>query len=50
MADLSVGVIGAGRMGSCIQSLHSGTTVPVSTPAKPGFYQGWESQGRAHVN
>ena len=70
MADLSIGVIGAGRMGSChavnvhryvkearvlvsdacIQSLHSGTTVAVSTPARPGFYQGRESQGGAHVN
>jgi len=50
MADLSVGVIGAGRMGSCIQSLHSGTPVPVSTPAKPGFYQEQELQGGAHVD
>ena len=24
---------------ACIQSLHSGTPVPVSTPAKPGLYQ-----------
>ena len=44
MADLSVGVIGAARMGSCIQSLHSGTRVAVSTPAKPGFYQERELQ------
>jgi hypothetical protein len=102
MADLSIGVIGAGRMGSChavavssdglaffqeayvselthwlhsvqteqaftgatawdgymsllvsdacIQSLHSGTPVPVSTPAKPGHYQERELQGGAHVN
>jgi len=28
---------------ACIQSLHSGTPVPVSTPAKPGFYQERES-------
>ena len=35
---------------ACIQSLHSGTPVPVSTPAKPGFYQERELQGGAHVN
>lgn len=35
---------------ACIQSLHSGTPVPVSTPAKPGFYQERELQGGAHVD
>jgi myo-inositol 2-dehydrogenase/D-chiro-inositol 1-dehydrogenase len=35
---------------SCIQSLQSGTPVPVSTPAKPGFYQERKFQGGAHVN
>lgn len=35
---------------ACIQSLHSGTLVPVSTPARPDFYQQRELQGGAHVN
>src|SRR5258708_5059297 len=35
---------------ACIQSLHSGTPVPVSTPAKPRFYHERALQGGAHVN
>src|SRR6266849_8290271 len=35
---------------ACIQSLHSGTPVPVSMQAKPGFYQEREFQGGAHVS
>jgi myo-inositol 2-dehydrogenase/D-chiro-inositol 1-dehydrogenase len=35
---------------ACIQSLRSGTPVPVSTPAKPDFYQERVLQGEAHVN
>jgi myo-inositol 2-dehydrogenase/D-chiro-inositol 1-dehydrogenase len=35
---------------ACIQSLHSGTLVAVSTPARPGFYQERELQGGAYDN
>ena len=35
---------------ACIQSLHSGTPVAVSTPARPGLYQEWELKGGAYVN
>jgi myo-inositol 2-dehydrogenase/D-chiro-inositol 1-dehydrogenase len=35
---------------ACIQSLHSGTLVAVSTPARPGFYQERELKGGARVD
>lgn len=35
---------------ACIQSLHSGTLVAVSTPTRPGFYQERELKGGAHVD
>jgi myo-inositol 2-dehydrogenase/D-chiro-inositol 1-dehydrogenase len=35
---------------ACIQSLHSGTLVAVSTPAKPGLYQERELKGGARVD
>jgi myo-inositol 2-dehydrogenase/D-chiro-inositol 1-dehydrogenase len=35
---------------ACIQSLHSGTLVAVSTPARPGFYQERELKGGVRVD
>ncbi len=35
---------------ACIQSLHSGTLVAVSTPARPDFYQERELKGEARVD